>query len=590
VEISNKLLKKYFILWNILSKKRKRQYFYILVLSMIMALTEIITIGAVIPFLGFIFEPEKFMGFPIFSKIINSVWFITENNITLVASIFFGLCALTSACIKLITIFCNARYSYVLGSELTALMLSNILLKKYESLVDTNSSDYLNLLTRKSGYLSGNIIFGSIQIISSSIIFLSVMFALLLIDTKATLVSGISIIGIYISLLKLFQPANNRISISIADKSTLVIKNLREIFGNLIEVKIRNDIEKKSTQHRELDFVVRKAEAMGVFVAQAPRFLVEGLVILLIAISGGMLSTTHNGSFDSMYKLVAIVLAAQRLLPVAQQIYNATTNIKQHAVSFHETLEVLVAKPVGLESSQKSINFLKSIRFMDVSYIHNNSEHKTCNNLNFLINKKDNIGIIGETGSGKSTLIELICGLRSPSFGDVVIDDILLDESYLSAWFDLIAVVPQNVFILDETIIKNITLTDDLNNIDWDLVNKIITICNLKKKIDSLEDGFYTYLGENGASFSGGQNQRIGLARALYRNPSLLILDEATSALDRKTEKEVINNLSRAFPDLTCIMVTHRLETLFNCNKIIELDNGKIKNIHNSIKNVGKVL
>ena len=590
MKISNKLLKNYFLLWKVLTKKRKRQYFYIVILSFLMSLSEIITIGAVIPFLGFIFEPEKFISYPLTASIIKSVWFITENNIILSVSIFFGFSALSASCIKLIAIYCNARYSYVLGSELTALMLSNILSKKYGDLIDTNSSDYINLLTRKSGYLSGNIIFGSIQIISSVVIFLSVMSALLMIDTKATLLAGISIIGIYSALLRLFQPANNSISIAIANKSTLVIKNLREVFGNLIEVKLRNNIESTSIQHRELDYDVRKAEAIGVFVSQAPRFLVEGLVILLIAISGGILSSTYGESFDGMYKMVAIVLAAQRLLPVAQQAYNATSNIKQHAVSFQETLEVLIANTVDQDTPKNKINFLKSIRFKEVSFIHNNSDYNTCNKLNFLLHKNDNIGIIGETGSGKSTLIELICGLRSPSIGDILIDNTVLEKDYLTSWYDQIAIVPQNVFILDETIIKNITLNDDLKKINWDLVNKIITVCHLQKKIDSLEEGFFTHLGENGATFSGGQIQRIGLARALYKNPSLLILDEATSALDEKTEKKVINNLSRSFPNLTCVMVTHRLSTLSNCNQIIELNDGEIVKIHNSIKTVGNVL
>ena len=278
-----------------------------------------------------------------------------------------------------------------------------------------------------------------------------------------------------------------------------------------------------------------------------------------------------SGSENILPILGMIALGAQRLLPMMQQIYVSLTIFQGSKKSIQDALNFL-EKPLPVylnDNTQYNICFNKNILIKNLSFKYNNK--KIISNFNLEIIKGNRIGIIGKTGSGKSTLVDLIMGLLIPQSGKILIDDVELDLNNIYSWRTKIAHVPQNIFLSDSSVFENIAFGIPFNKIDRDRVYYAAKAAVIYDTINELPDGFNTITGERGIKLSGGQKHRIVIARAIYKKCSILILDESTSALDNITEEEVMNSLKNLDPDLTIIIIAHRLSTLNYCDKIIEI-------------------
>jgi ABC-type bacteriocin/lantibiotic exporter with double-glycine peptidase domain len=231
------------------------------------------------------------------------------------------------------------------------------------------------------------------------------------------------------------------------------------------------------------------------------------------------------------------------------------------------------------EEGKEHVKFSDSLKLENVSFSYDDKNKPTIKNINLNINHGDVVGIIGPTGSGKSTLIDLVLGLIRPLEGDIKVDDSSIINNR-SNWNKLIGYVPQNIFLSDSTIKHNISLEFEEKKIDNKRINDLLKLCNLEKFVFSLPKKENTIIGERGARLSGGQKQRIGIARALYRNPSLLIFDEATNALDFRNEQEIMEKVLKT-KKRTVIIITHRLETLKFCDYVYKIENGKLFKVEN---------
>jgi ABC-type multidrug transport system fused ATPase/permease subunit len=227
------------------------------------------------------------------------------------------------------------------------------------------------------------------------------------------------------------------------------------------------------------------------------------------------------------------------------------------------------------KGNETAFNFENRVEIRNVNYNYLNVDKTTLKNINIIINKGDFIGIIGPSGSGKSTFIDIILGLLNPSSGEIFIDNFNI-KTNIRYWQKLIGYVPQNIYLIDDTIKANIAFGLNDEDISDYLLNKCIKSAQLHEFIMSLENGINTIVGERGARLSGGQRQRIGIARALYHNPEILILDEATSSLDNDTENRIMDDINQLKGNKTIILIAHRLSTLNNCDKIIKIINGEL--------------
>jgi ATP-binding cassette subfamily B protein len=302
-----------------------------------------------------------------------------------------------------------------------------------------------------------------------------------------------------------------------------------------------------------------------------------GLVLIALLAYFLVQSSTDNSLIIAM--LGALAVGAQRLLPVLQLAYASWSSIIGGKGILSSVLELLEQPLPVKEYDKKILPFKDKIIFQNIRFQYSKSAPITLSNIALEIKKGSCIGLIGETGSGKSTFLDILMGLLLPSEGSIIIDDVIIDNDNYINWQANIAHVPQNIFLSDSSILENIAFGSNLEDIDHERVKNACKIANIDNIISSWSDGYNSRVGERGVKISGGQKQRIGIARAIYKNASVLVLDEATSALDNETETEVMTSINQLSSDLTIIMVAHRLSSLKNCSHIIKLDKGKISKI-----------
>jgi ATP-binding cassette subfamily B protein len=285
----------------------------------------------------------------------------------------------------------------------------------------------------------------------------------------------------------------------------------------------------------------------------------------------------NNDAISLIPKLAAMALGAQRLLPLLQQTFGSWSSLKGAQYSVVEALDLMrsVSKDIGNTPRSQDISFKHSIKLTGLSFRHSENLPYIFQNINFEIPKGACFGIVGKTGVGKSTFLDLIMGLLEPTSGSIVIDSkASVNPLNSRQWQKLIAHVPQNIFLLDRSIAENITLSGSREEIDYDRLLSASKKAALHDFVNSLPDKYESCVGERGVRLSGGQRQRIAIARALYKGAQLIILDEATSALDPITEALIIKEFSRIGNDATILMVSHKRETLKQCDAIFEISNG----------------
>jgi ABC-type multidrug transport system fused ATPase/permease subunit len=293
-------------------------------------------------------------------------------------------------------------------------------------------------------------------------------------------------------------------------------------------------------------------------------------------------SLSKTGSFNSSLPILSLyVFTGYRLLPTLQLIYVSLTKLAFVSPSLNKLYDDMQnLSPIAFNNFEDVLTLNKEINLNNIQYSYPNSSKNVLKNISLNIPAKCTVGIMGTTGSGKTTMVDIILGLLEVQKGTLEVDGKIITKKNLRAWQSSIGYVPQNIFLADDTLASNIAFGAEDKDIDFKTIKKVSKISHLHNfVIDELPEGYQTEIGERGIRLSGGQRQRIGIARALYHNPKVLILDEATSALDNQTEKAVIDSINKASKNITTIMIAHRLGTLKNCDLVVQLEDGIIKNI-----------
>jgi ATP-binding cassette subfamily B protein len=396
-----------------------------------------------------------------------------------------------------------------------------------------------------------------------------------MVATSAILAFGLG----YFFITRISRGQLRRNSERISYEETQVIKALQEGLGGIRDVLLDSTQAIYCDIYQRADSPLRKAYGSNTFIGGAPRFVMEAFGMALIASLAYWLGQKPGGIVLALPVLGALALGAQRLLPAMQQGYSAWATIIGSKASLVETISVL-DQPVNDNVSQMVLNplpFESSIFFREVYFRYSDKDSWVLHNLNLLIPKGSRVGIIGITGSGKSTVIDLLMGLLSPLRGNIEIDGTPCVGNQLKSWQKTIAHVPQMIYLADITIAENIAFGVPKNLIDIDRVRFAARQAHISEFVENLPSKYDTNVGERGIRLSGGQRQRIGIARALYKQAKVLIFDEATSALDSSTELSVMDSIDGLDRSLTIFIVAHRITTLSRCDKIVELDHGCVK-------------
>lgn len=550
----------------------------LIILAFLTSFAELATIGAVIPFVASLMAPERLLTNSTIAPLLQSLSITEPSQLLVLVTLLFGALGLAASIIRVTQAYASVRFSYGLGTEISASIFRRALYSPYEVHIQRNSSELINAITSKTTALAKDVVLGIVDLSAGVITMTSVVVGLIFIDPVVTLSVFAGLASIYVLT---FSYARNRLLDSsriVSRNSTSVIKLLQESLGGIRDVLIGSNQEAYIEAYQKSDYLLRRAQGYTRFISVAPRYLIEGLGMCCIALVSYFLASKEGGIGSALPVLAALALGAQRLLPVMQQSYNAIANIRGHQASLFDAVELL-EQPLPLDETWDELpplSFSSFFELRDLSFRY--AQHRTniLNNISISIRKGMKVGIIGRTGSGKSTLIDVIMGLLRPTDGAMLIDGTVIDHRTRKSWQRHVSHVPQSIFLVDGSIAENIALTAVGKTIDMARVRKSAQMANISSTIEQMPNGYASTVGERGVRLSGGQRQRIGIARALYKNADVIVLDEATSALDNETEEDVMKAIRNLDSNLTFFIVAHRLTTLQNCDLVVELENGTI--------------
>jgi len=565
-------------LWLHISPNRHKQFLLLLMLMLLASFAEILSIGAVLPFLGVLTAPERFFEMPIARSIIQALKITEPKQLLLPLAVTFGLAALIAGAMRLLLLWVSARLSFATGADLSIDIYRRTLYQSYAVHCARNSSEVIDGISGKANGIIYNIIVPTLTLISSTIILIVILIVLLMAQPVIALVAFGGFGLIYISIICLTRRQLMADSRCIARESTLVIKSLQEGLGGIRDVLIDGTQNVYCQIYRDSDSRLRRAQGNSLFISASPRFVIEALGMILIATLAYFMSRQDDGLSQAIPMLGAFALGAQRLLPALQQAYSSWTQIKGGQASLRDTLELLDQKlPSYAGEVVIRLPFAQKIRLKQLSFRYANQAVNVLENINLTIAKGSRVGFVGSTGSGKSTLLDIVMGLLQPTEGVMEVDGVPITLANHRAWQSHIAHVPQSIFLADSTIEENIALGVPLNEINRVQVKRAAQQAQIADSIESWPLKYQTFVGERGVRLSGGQRQRIAIARALYKNADVIIFDEATSALDSQTEQAVMQAIGSLSKDLTILIIAHRLTTLKNCTHVVELDSAGIK-------------
>ena len=551
-------------LWSHISKRRQKQFYLLFVLMILASLLEVVSISAVLPFLGVLTAPELIYQHPFMQPIIQALELTQPDQLILPLTIFFIVAAILAGVVRLTLLYVMTRLSFATGADLSINIYRRTLYQEYSVHMSRNSSQVIDSIITKTNIVISGVINPILIFLSSIIIAIGIVSALFTINTNVALFTFIGFTAPYWLVLRYTKVRLKDNSQIVAKHSTQMVKALQEGLGGIRDVLIDGSQQFFCQIYRNADLPLRRASGDNQFISGSPKYAMEAIGMTLIAALAYSVAQKDGGVITIIPVLGALALGAQRLLPALQQAYGAYSRIQGSKSSFNDVIDLL-NQPLPKYASQSSVKpiiFENKIELTNLSFRYTQNSPWILKNISVSINKGDRIGFIGKTGSGKSTLIDIIMGLLPITSGELVIDQQLLNIQNYREWQVRIAHVPQNIYLSDDTIEGNIAFGVSKDQIDYQLVKKVAQKAQISEVIEQWKDGYQTLVGEQGVRISGGQRQRIGIARALYKQTDVLIFDEATSALDSKTEQAVMEAIEGLGKELTILIVAHRLTTL----------------------------
>ncbi|HED6008575.1 TPA: ATP-binding cassette domain-containing protein [Campylobacter coli] len=560
------MLKKIFF---ILSKEDKKFLFSLLLFSVFISFIESFAISLVMPFITlasdfsyfdrnkYLIQLKDYLALPVFEII---VYF------GVVLIVFYVLRALlNSYYFHLLARFSKGRY-HAIAYKVFAKFLNT----DYENFTQKNQSEILKSITGEVYNLSTMI--SSFLLMMSEIFVVLLLYTLmLLVNYKITLFLSLFMIINAFILIKVLSPIVKKAGL----KREEAMKNFFEILNTnlnnfkLIKLKTKEDgvLNLFKTQSE----IFAKANITNESVSAMPRIYLEGVGFCVLVFIVVFLVFKNQSDISGILATISIfVLALYRLMPSANRIITSYHDLLYYRSSLDIIYQILKQKEESL--GEEKIDFDKELRLENLSFGYKDKKNLfAC--LNLSIKKGEKIAFIGESGCGKSTLVDIIIGLLSPREGRVIVDKNELNMKNVKNYRQKIGYIPQNIYLFNDSIAKNISFGDE---VDEEKLQRVIKQANLEHFVKNLPQGVQTKVGDGGSNLSGGQKQRIAIARALYLDPEILVLDEATSALDTESEARIMDEIYKISKDKTMIIIAHRLSTITRCDSIYRLEHGKL--------------
>jgi len=566
-------------IWGYLSRRRRLQLALLLLVMLASGLAELVSLGAVLPFLAVLTNPEHLWQKPLIQALASKAGLSQANQLIVPATAAFALAAVLAALVRLLNLWLNGRLAAAVGSDLSCEAYWRTLYQPYQVHVQRNSSTVITAITNHIA-LTVLALNAVLQIVSAFLVAASLLIGLLLIDWLVA-VSAAGLFGIAYGLVGAIARRELRQNGErIAAESNQRVQALQEGLGAIRDVLLDGSQATYLEVYLRADRPQRQLESKNAFLSTFPRYALEALGLVVIALLGGLL-VLQRGSGGAVIPLLgALALGAQRLLPALQQIYGGWANLNSWSASLVAVIELLEQPLPQQQAVAAPLALQQSVRLQGVRFCYAPELPEVLQGLDLEIRSGERIGLIGSTGSGKSTLVDLLMGLLVPSGGRLLVDGLDLHDpahaERLAAWRAAVAHVPQSIYLADSSIAENIAFGVPRQAIDLARVKQAAEQAQIASFIESSPGGYASFVGERGIRLSGGQRQRIGIARALYKQASVIVLDEATSALDTSTEEAVMKAVEGLSRNLTMVMIAHRLSTVQRCDRVVRLDHGAV--------------
>lgn len=564
-------------LFRHIDRRRRYQFMLMIGLTLVSSFAEVISLGAVVPFIGILTQPEKVFNAPLLSGIVQGLGITSASDLVLPLTVVFAVAALIAGGLRLLLLWISIRLSNATGADLSVEVYRRTLYQPYRVHVARSSSEIISGITQKVGTAT-SVLTSLVTVATSAALFAAILATLFFINPIVATVAALSF-GVSYGIIAWSTRRRNKInSQCIAQEQTQVVKTLQEGLGAIRDILLDGTQTIYCEAYKNSILRLQKATGENQYITLGPRYVMEALGMVLIAAFAYTLSTQPGGIGAALPVLGALALGAQRLMPLLQQLYGNWSVVAGSQASLMDVLELL-EQPLPEDAHARlpdPLSFKESISFDNVSFQYVSDGPWILNNIDLTIPKGARIGFVGSTGSGKSTALDLLMSLLEPTRGRLLVDGKPVSGEHRRAWQRTIAHVPQSIYLADATIAENIAFGVPPDQIDLGSVRQAAEQAHIAEFIEASPRGYNATVGERGVRLSGGQRQRIGIARALYKKATVLVFDEATSALDSETESAVMQAIENLGRDLTVLMIAHRLTTLRGCDCIYQLDKGQI--------------
>lgn len=589
-----------YVLWQAIGKPWRRRFWGLMALSLVASVSEVLSIGSLLPFLVILTDPQALVHWPVVGQWLQPLALSSVQPSVFVISLLgliFGAMVLMASLVRWWLSASCSRYAYQVGGAIGQGIFRRVLFQPYSFHLTKTSSEIIDVIASRVQIVVSSVLMAGLQLLTNVVMVLAIAGVLLWLNP---LLASTALIGFGFVYLLIYWVSRQRLKANSARMSQISAKRyqlLQEGVGGIRDTYIDGTHDYFVNAFKQADDAFRNAQSQNAVISASPRYLVEGLGTLLLAgLAVGYATQTTGAAagaaaFTSLVPMLGVlVLSAQRMLPMMQQIYAGWTSIRGMMHTLHMVvqwlqLEVPDTSPLksirGVESdSSNAMVFKDMVELIDVGFTYQVGMPNVLSHLNLKTLKGQRVGLFGTTGAGKSTLLDILMALLEPTSGQLRIDGEVLFPSDgdrgAIAWRRQIAHVPQHIFLADSSIISNIAFGYPFEIIDHERVRQAIEQAQLSEFVETLPQGIQTVIGERGIRLSGGQRQRLGIARALYKKASLLVLDEATSALDPDIEEAIMGSLARLNPDLTILMVSHRTSALKHCDVVYRLEQGRL--------------
>ena len=565
---------------DLLNAQQKRHYLLLQLLFAVTAIIQVAGIASLAPFIALLANQKLIHEHPLLSRAYNELAFTSDIKFFIFLALLIMGFIIISNIIAASAMWFSVRFSQNLGAALQSDIYRSHLYREHTFFSKNNSSHMTAMITQETPRFIFMVLQPLLSLLSQAFVVFVIAIGLIVVDPILASISLVTIGGSYLGIFRAMKIKLGKYDRTYLHANNKKYRLLSESIGGIKEVKLLGTEPQYEKEFAGANNIIANANAMISLLSDLPRFIIEtiafcsllGLAIYLLA---------RHGNSESIISILSLyAMAGYKLLPAAQAIFKAAAQIKGNRSALDAIYpEVKHGREIILENSapsDDSIIAVANIRLENISYRYPGAESLAISNANLLIKKNSINAFVGTSGAGKSTMADLLLGFLLPTDGSMWIGDIRITANNKRSWQKHLGYVPQNIFLLDDTIISNIAFGVKPEQVDLEKAKNAAKLANIDQFIESLPEQYEFIVGERGAMLSGGQKQRIGIARALYHDADVLVFDEATSALDNITEREIIATIQNLKATKTIIMIAHRLTTIRNADQIVYFEKGRI--------------